>query len=72
MRDEAMHRLLGHAQVDPGCDAAFEMLDRYSEAVVGGTDAARRYPEFQRHIDNCSACREDTDGLVALLIVGIL
>lgn len=67
-----MNRLLGYAEADPGCDAAFDVLDRYCEALVAGADAARLFPLFQRHIDNCDACREDTEGLVNLLMPGIL
>lgn len=67
MTDQPLRRILGHQQPDPGCDQAFELLDLYCEAVLRGADAERLFPEFQSHIENCQACREDTAGLLALL-----
>jgi hypothetical protein len=67
MTDDPLERLLGRADRDPGCEAAFEQFDRYCEAVRRGRDAAREFPEFAAHIWNCAACREDTEGLVAAL-----
>jgi len=60
-------RLLGSDQRDPGCDAGLDVIDRYCEAVLRGEDAAGRFPDFATHIHNCTACREDTDALLAAL-----
>lgn len=62
-----IEKLLGTVDRDPGCDAAFEVLDQYVEAVRRGEDPRLRYPEFVTHIRHCAACREDTEGLLATL-----
>jgi hypothetical protein len=67
MISDALERLLGHPERDPGCEAAFEQFDRYCDAVRRGADAAREFPVFIAHIRNCAACREDTEGLLAAL-----
>lgn len=68
MRQPAMiQRLLGHSGRDPGCDACFEAMDEYAELRAGGEDAAGRLPEVAAHLRDCAACREDVDGLEALL-----
>jgi hypothetical protein len=67
MTHDPFERLLGRAERDPGCEAAFEQFDRYCDAVLGGRDAAREFPEITTHIANCAACREDTEGLLAAL-----
>lgn len=67
MIDEPLDLLLGEPGPDPGCEAVFEQLDRYCEAVRAGADVARDFPDVLRHLRNCAACREDTEGLLALL-----
>ena len=67
MSDDPLARLLGHARRDPGCEGAFAELDAYCDAVRRGEDAARRFPAFTAHVENCAACREDTEGLLAAL-----
>lgn len=67
MNEDLRNRLLGSASRDPGCDAGFEVLDQYAEAVVRGADVARLFPEVVAHLVSCAACREDTAGLVAAL-----
>jgi len=59
--------LLGTGDHDSGCDAAFELMDQYVEAIRRGEDVAGRYAGFVAHIRNCAACREDTEGLLAAL-----
>jgi hypothetical protein len=59
--------VLGTDGPDPGCDGAFEELDRYVEALHAGEDAAARFPSFATHIRNCIACREDTEALLAAM-----
>ncbi len=67
MSDNSLTRLVGHAGRDPGCDAAFEQLDRYCDAVRRGDDVTRAFAGFRAHIQNCAACREDTEGLLSAL-----
>jgi hypothetical protein len=67
MSDERLRRLLGNARRDLGCDAGFDVLDRYAEAQLRGNDVARAFPEIVAHVENCAACREDVEGLLAVL-----
>jgi len=63
MTDALLRSLLGHAGADPGCDAAFELMDRYVEAQLAGQDADARFPGVAAHLRNCAACREDAGAL---------
>jgi len=65
--DERIRRLVGGEARDPGCEACFELLDQYADALLRGEDAAARFPGVVAHIENCDACREDTEGLLAAL-----
>ena len=67
MSDELLNRLLGRGERDPGCEACFEVLDQYAEAVLRGEDAARLFPQVAAHLAGCPACREDTEGMLAAL-----
>lgn len=67
MTHDPLERLLGRAERDSGCEAAFEQFDRFCDAVLGGRDVAREFPEIVTHLANCAACREDTEGLLAVL-----
>ena len=67
MNDDLRERLLGSMDRDPGCDACFELLDAYAEALLRGGDVARLFPEVVAHLAGCPACREDTEGLLAAL-----
>ena len=67
MKRDQLDTLLGTADYDPGCDAAFEQLHRYCDAVRRGADVAREFPEIVTHLRNCPACRQDTEGLLAVL-----
>ena len=67
MSPTSIDRLLGNDDRDPGCDAAFEVMELYCEAVRRGEDADRRFPGVAAHIHNCVACREDTEALLAAL-----
>ena len=67
MSDERLRRLLGNARRDLGCEAAFEVMDRYAEALLHGEDVEQAFPEVVSHLENCAACREDVEGLLAAL-----
>jgi hypothetical protein len=71
MKSKLLERLLGTCSPDPGCEACFEVLDQYAEAVLRGEDAASRFPDLITHLRQCDACREDTEGLLAALRTGI-
>ncbi len=67
MKHDSLEHLLGLPGPDPGCDAGFAQLERYCEAVRRGEEVERQFPDLVRHIRNCAACREDTEGLLAAL-----
>ncbi len=67
MTSRFMQHLLGTGARDPGCEACFEVLDQYVDAVLRGEDAATVFADVIIHIQNCDACREDTEGLIAAL-----
>jgi hypothetical protein len=67
MTSRLLQRLLGTSARDPGCEAGFEVLDQYVDAVLRGEDATTLFPEVAAHLQNCDACREDTEGLIAAL-----
>jgi hypothetical protein len=67
MSDTRLRKLLGNARADRGCDAGFDAMDRYAEALLRGDDAERAFPELVAHLENCPDCREDVDGLLAAL-----
>lgn len=67
MSDIDLDRLLGSPNTDPGCDEAGELMDVYCELVSRGEPVSDRYAEFLTHMSNCAACREDMEGLLAIL-----
>ena len=48
----------------------FRLLDAYVELHLAGTAAAAdaRVPRMRAHLRGCSACRDDYDSLLALVI----
>jgi hypothetical protein len=64
---ELLHRLLGHAAPDAGCEACFAVMDEVAEALAAGEDIERRFPEVAAHVRDCADCREDLEGLRANL-----
>ena len=71
MNDDLRHRLLG-APRDPGCEAGFEVVDQYIEALLRGEDVAQLYPQVVAHMAGCVACREDVEGMIAAARLEIL
>jgi hypothetical protein len=59
--------LLGDPQPDPGCDEVMSRLAVWAEQTHAGIDAEAHLPELATHLQNCAACREDAEGLVAIL-----
>ena len=65
MNDERLRRLLGNARRDLDCDVGFKVLDQYADARLRGDDVELEFPEIVAHLENCTACREDVEGLLA-------
>jgi hypothetical protein len=42
-------------------------MDEYCELLVRGGRLSNRFAEFVTHMANCTACREDMEGLLAVL-----
>lgn len=55
---------------DAGCDATFETLDRWADSVRGGGGPWPAYPALEAHLAACPDCREDAEGLLAILEEG--
>jgi anti-sigma factor RsiW len=60
-------RILGPKGPELGCDACFELLDRYVELELAGDDAEAAVPGMQAHLEGCPACREEHQSLRALV-----
>jgi len=67
MSNERLRTLLGNARRDLGCEAAFEVMGRYAEALLRGENVEQAFPEVVAHLENCTACREDVEALLAAL-----
>ena len=67
MIDPSLRDLLETDDNDGGCDAGFDVLDQYVEALHRGEDVAHRFAGVIAHIAHCDACREDTASLLAAL-----
>jgi len=67
MTDIDLNQLLGSERDDPGCDEAGELMDAYCDVVSRGEPVSSQFDEFLNHMLNCVACREDMEGLLALL-----
>lgn len=64
----AVQRLVGPAGPELGCDECFEVLDAYVELELAGAGADAQMPLMRAHLVGCSACRDDHDSLLALLL----
>jgi hypothetical protein len=62
-----IERILGPTGPELGCDACFEMLDRYVELELAGDDAEDAVPGMRAHLEGCPACREEHESLRALV-----
>lgn len=61
-------RMLGPAEPELGCDECFDLLDSFVELELAGMAADAQMPLMRAHLRGCSACREDHDSLLALLM----
>lgn len=63
-------KLQGFLRTDPedvGCGETIAVLHIYVERQLDRGDAADGYPGVAAHLAFCGPCRDDYDGLVALL-----
>ena len=67
MNESELQKLLGSDAPDPGCDHSGELMDEYCELVLRGEALPDHYAAFLTHLGNCTACREDTESLLAAL-----
>ena len=65
--DELLRALLGPEGPELSCEECFELLDRYVELEVAGSDADRAVPGMRAHLEGCPACHEDHVSLRALV-----
>jgi predicted anti-sigma-YlaC factor YlaD len=65
--NELLDRLLGPDGPEIGCDACFEVLDRYVDLEVSGKDADAAVPGLRAHLEGCPACREEHESLLELV-----
>jgi hypothetical protein len=63
-----VEHLVGPADPELGCEECFEVLDTYVELELAGASAAAQMPLMHAHLAGCSACRDDHDSLLALLM----
>ncbi|HEY6309272.1 MAG TPA: hypothetical protein VIY52_00480 [Streptosporangiaceae bacterium] len=63
-----IERLVGPTDPELSCDECFEMLDTYVELELAGAAADAEMPLMRAHLRGCSACRDDYDSLLALLL----
>lgn len=67
MTDYRLDEILGTTGRDPGCDAGLDVIDEYCDLVARGEAIPERFADFLTHLGNCRACREDTEGLLAVV-----
>jgi hypothetical protein len=65
--DGMIGRLLGPEGPEVTCERCFELLDRYVELEVGGSDANAAIPGMRAHLEGCPACAEDHESLLTLV-----
>ena len=68
MTESDLQKLLGSADPDPGCEHSGELMDAYCELVSRGEPLTADFAGFLTHLANCTACHEDTEGLLAVLL----
>lgn len=65
---QMLEHLVGPAGPELSCDECFEVLDTYVELELAGVAADDQMPLMRAHLRGCSACRDDHDSLLALLL----
>jgi predicted anti-sigma-YlaC factor YlaD len=59
-----LDELLRATDGDAGCTAGAEILERYVELELAEEGPARVYPGTSLHLQACSGCRAEHDGLL--------
>jgi hypothetical protein len=67
MKSNIVKHLLEADSRDPGCEASFELLDQYVDALLRAEKVEVLFPSVVAHLRHCAACREDTEGLLEAL-----
>ncbi|MBI3159435.1 MAG: hypothetical protein HYZ26_07540 [Chloroflexi bacterium] len=49
------------------CDEVYALLDQVAEAAHRGEDVRVLMPLVQKHLDMCPDCREEFEGLLAMI-----
>lgn len=49
---------------DMDCPECFEYLDRFTDLVLEGADAAKVMPKLHDHLERCAHCREEFEALL--------
>ena len=62
--EDRVGQLLDVAADDPGCEAVFDVLHVYVDALLSGKPAAEPFASVLSHLRQCLACREDAEGLL--------
>jgi len=44
-----------------------DFIDEYCDIIARGDPVPERFADFVTHLGNCRACREDTEGLLAVV-----
>jgi hypothetical protein len=65
---DMIHRLLGPAAPEIGCDECFDRLDEYVELELAGGAPDAMVPGMNAHLEGCPACHEDYKSLRALML----
>jgi predicted anti-sigma-YlaC factor YlaD len=40
------------------CEGFFQAIPQYIDSEIAGEDAALKFPEIQRHLDQCPRCKD--------------
>ena len=67
VNERKLAQLLGPRGPEVGCDECFELLDRYVELELAGSNADAALPGLRAHLEGCPACREEHESLAALV-----
>jgi hypothetical protein len=57
--DDLLRALLGPEGPELSCEECFELLDRYVELELAGSNADQAIPGMRAHLDGCPACHDD-------------
>jgi hypothetical protein len=64
---EPLTGLLGTPGEDAGCEGGLAFLAEYVESELEGRSVRELFPALAAHLRNCPACKEDYEGLIALV-----